>query len=374
MFYGENIGEEKKDCEYKVFTFNPLVISSEDALIYLENRKFVFDDSVIDTLKKYIQIYLPKYICSYYHPKSELSKGYFYIGISDDGTVSGIPFMGSINTDFINLSIDKIFSKFLKFPDKITKDDIRASIKCEFIDVSVRPNNKNSLTHLKSSNDLKESLSVSSAYSYFMIEQEKIKSDYIKYHKKKSMWTKMYDPDILKLCDMINDVKTREIIWNYTKEKTNYSKKYFRNKYSCLESYCDVENYWDLMTKIKSGYKFNPLEPGQIVNIKDDNINIYNWITRWKDSKINMLKLAKPKIPKKTLDPEYPIFLLSQATKMMNEWIENNPRLNLYVLKITFDIRSSCEIQYKDLSKNWKNSYRTVVDGEPISLTYKVYE
>ena len=182
----------------------------------------------------------------------------------------------------------------------------------------------------------------------------------------------MSEPNIPKLYDMINDDETRVIIWTFIKEKTAWSKKSFVSKYSCLEPYCDVPNYWDLVGKIKSRYKFKPLEPGEIANIKDDSLNIYNWVTKWKDSKINMLKLAKPKLPKKTLDPEYPIFLLSQSTKMMDSWIKNNPGLNLYVLKITFDTKTKCEIQYKDSGKTWKQSYRTIIDGEPMSLTYKI--
>jgi hypothetical protein len=357
MFYGENIGEEKKDCEYKVFTFNPLKISCDDALIYLANAKFVFNDSVVDTIKNYLQTYLPKYICSYYHPNSEISLGYFYIGVSDDGTVSGIPYVGQLNLDFINCQIDEVFSKLLKFTDIDAKKKVRNNIKCNIINVKINAEcfpQKNSI------------------YSIFTEEQEKIKSDYIKYNKKKLAWIKMYDPNILKLCDMINDNKTRNDIWTYTKEKTNYLKKNFKNKYSYLEPYCDVPNYWDLIARIRTGYNFIPLEPGQIVNIKDNPLNIYNWVTRWKDSKINMLKLAKPRLPKKTLDPEYPIFLLSQATKMMPEWIKNNPELNLYVLKITFNTKTSCEIEYKDLGKNWKKSYRTIIDGEPMCLTYKI--
>ena len=70
----------------------------------------------------------------------------------------------------------------------------------------------------------------------------------------------MFNPNILKLCDMINDESTREIIWSYIKEKSNYSMGTFKNINSHLSIYCDVDDYWTLMTKIKCGYKFEPLE------------------------------------------------------------------------------------------------------------------
>ena len=63
MNYMENIGFEQKEKEYKVFTFNPLKISPEDAIKYLSNSKFVFNNSVIETIKNFIDIYLAKYIC-----------------------------------------------------------------------------------------------------------------------------------------------------------------------------------------------------------------------------------------------------------------------------------------------------------------------
>lgn len=357
MFYNQNIGVEKKDCEYKVFNFNPLKISSEDAIEYLENKKFIFNSSVIATLSNYFEIYLPKYICSYFHPQSELNKGYLYMGISDDGSVSGIPFIGKIPLDFIYHQIDKIFLKFLRFSDPKTKLMVRNSISYEIIKVNT--------------NNLK--CTSQPTYNIYIKEQEKIKLQFSKYNKKKQMWDKMFNPNILKLCDMINDESTREIIWSYIKEKSNYSMGTFKNINSHLSIYCDVDDYWTLMTKIKCGHKFEPLEPGKISNVKHDKLNVYNWITEWKDSKNCMLKLAKPKIPKKYIDPQYPIFLLSRSTKMMPEWIENNKNLNLFVLKISFDIKYHCVIEYKCFENNWKKSYRTMKkDGEPMSLSFNM--
>ena len=180
----------------------------------------------------------------------------------------------------------------------------------------------------------------------------------------------MFDTDILKLCDMINDKDTRKNIWSYMKEKSNYSKKYFKNKYSHLEKYCDVDNYWSLMSKINSNHRFNPLKPKEILKIKNDPLNIYHWITMWKDSKMSTLKLIKPKSPKKNVDANYPIFLLSQSTKMIPYWISNNPDLNLFVIKITIDTKNKYVIEYKDIEKKWKKSYRTIEYGEPMSLTF----
>ena len=170
---------------------------------------------------------------------------------------------------------------------------------------------------------------------------------------------------------MINDPGTRKIIWDYAKEKANGSKKCFLNKYSHLEKYCDVDNYWTLMAKVKSGYEFKPLALGTIVNVVQDQLNVYYWTTKWKDSKMDTLKQIKPKLPKKSIDSNYPIFLLSQSTKMIPQWINSNPKLNLYVIKITINIKKQHIIEYKDIGNKWKRSYRTIKNGNPMSLTFK---
>ena len=360
MRYMDNIGLEEKDNEYKVFMFNPLKISQKDALKYLENLKFVFNKSVIETIKNYIEIYLPKYICSYINPRSNLDKGCIYFGISDDGDITGIPYQGlSIPSDIIYTQINNIFSKFLRFPNEYIKTDIKSFISVEIIPVDKFP-------ILIDKDNYKTNI----IYENYISELNKIKQDNILYEKKKNIWNKMFDTDILKLCDMINDKDTRKIIWSYMKKKSNYSKKYFNNKYSHLEKYCDVDNYWNLMSKINSNHKFNPLKPKEILNIKNDPLNIYYWITMWKDSKISTLKLIKPKSQKKTIDANYPIFLLSQSTKMIPYWISNNPDLNLFVIKITINIQNKYVIEYKDIEKKWKKSYRTIEYGEPMSLTF----
>lgn len=359
MKYLENIGTEQKDVEYKVFMFNPLQISIDDALIYLENLEFVFNKSVILTIKNYLNIYLPKYICSYINPISNLAKGYIYIGVNDNGIVSGIPFLGFISKKFISHQIDKIFNKSLKFQNNNIKKKVRTFLSVEIISVDKNIN--------MNIDDYEKNL----IHRNYLLESEKIKFEHNIYKKKKKIWNDLFDTNLLKLSDIINDPDTRKIIWSYIKVKSNYSKKYFHNKYSHLEKYCDVDNYWNLMAKINSQYKFEQLKPGEIIDVKDDYLNIYHWITLWKDSKISTLKYIKPKMPKKNIDNNYPIFLLSRSTKMIPYWLKKNSSLNLFVIKISFDIKNQYTIEYKDIENKWKKSYRTIKDGEPVSLTFE---
>lgn len=361
MIYKENIGLERLDCEYKVFNFNPLKISTENSKIYLSNGIFCFNDSVEETISNYMEIYLGKYLCSFFNPTSSIQNANLYFGIDDDGKVIGIPYIGMISPNFINLLIDKIFSTNVKFPSEDIKNKIRKCINIQIIDVDKSKIISNIIPNKKT------------LYSKYMDELNKIKFANKLYRKKRYIWNKMCDLDNLKLCEMINDLETRKYIWKYIKIKSNYSISKFKNKYSHLEKYCDVDDYWTLMSKVKSNKTFMPLKQGEMSKICDDNLDIYKWITIWKKSKFLMLKKVKPKKPTKKIDSYYPIFLLSLVPKMIPEWIKKNELVNLFVIKISFDTNKNWEVlEYKDIDNQWKYSYRTIVNNEPVSLSYAV--
>jgi hypothetical protein len=359
MIYKENIGLERIDCEYKVFNFNPLKISIEDSKKYLSNGIFCFNNSVDDTIRNYLEIYLPKYLSSFFNPLSTLKEGYLYFGIDNNGKVIGIPYIGVISKNLINNKIDEIFTNRIKFPNETIKNKVRKCIDIEIIKIDKSKINYNLLTNKKTS------------YLRYVDELNKIKLKNKIYKKKRDMWNKMVDLDNLKLCEMINDLETRKYIWKYIKIKSKYLISGFINKYSHLEKYCDVENYWSLMSNIKSNKFYEPLKQGGMLEITDNNLDIYKWTASWKDSKFSMLKKAKPKKPTKKIDSYYPIFLLSQVSKMIPEWIKKNDNLDLYVIKIIFNTNQNwLALEYKDIENNWKYSYRTILNNEPVSLSY----
>lgn len=363
MDWKDYIGMEQIDCEYKIFNFNPLKLSIEDGAKYLLSGLFCFNNSVDETLCNYILIYLPKYICSFFNPISMLKQSELYFGINDDGKVIGIPYIGKIQENFINHLIDKIFSSHIKFPSTQIKNKIRHSVKVEIIPVS----KTKIITNCTNPNHSK------SVYSKYVCELNEIKKQNRIYRKNRDGWNKMCDLDDLKLYDMINNLDTRKYIWKYTKEKTNYMKKKFVNKYSHLSPYCDVYSYWDLMADVKSNKEFVPMKPGSMPTVYENNLDIYKWIAVWKNSKFSMLKLAKPKKPTKKIDSYYPIFLLSKVHKMIPEWVKKNPELNLYVIKFTFNTDSNWQnLEYVDNTGQWKTSYRTIVDNIPMSPSFNV--
>ena len=362
MNWKDDIGMERIDCEYKVFNFNPLKLSIEDGTKYLSSGIFSFNDSVDDTLCNYIQIYLPKYICSFFNPNSMLKQSELYFGINDYGKVIGIPYIGIIQENFINHLIDKVFSSHIKFSSTQIKNKVRHAVKVEIIPVSKTKIFTNQIN-----------LNNKSQYLKYIIDLDMIKKHNRIYRKNRDGWNKMCDLDNIKLCNMINDLDTRKYIWKYVKAKTNYVKKKFTNKYSHLSPYCDVYSYWDLMADVKSNKEFAPMKIGSMTTVYKNNLDIYKWIAVWKDSKFSMLKLAKPKKPVKKIDSYYPIFLLSKVHKMIPEWVKKNSELNLYIIKFTFNIDGNWEnLEFIDNTGQWKTSYRTIVDGNPMSPTFNI--
>ena len=101
MEYGNNIGKETVRCEYKELTWNHggLEIDNELAEKLVNTSEWCFNDMILESINKYIKIYIPKYTSAFLNEESMTDKGEFYIGISDNGIVQGIPFQGDLNFD-----------------------------------------------------------------------------------------------------------------------------------------------------------------------------------------------------------------------------------------------------------------------------------
>jgi hypothetical protein len=357
MFYNEDFGCETIDKEYKLFTLNPIHVSTEDSLELLQNGKWCFNKSVIESIKNYIQMFLPKYISSYTHPLSKVSQGSLYIGIQDDGIIYGIPYKGILQQKFIEKEIDKTFQTSLKFECCRIKNMYRKGIKVEIIEID-----KTMIT----TTDLSKNI----VFNEYLYQINKIQELHDNYIKKKRIWEKIYDAPVLKLHEIINKSENRYYIIKYLQEKTLGIPNCFKNKYASVEAYCDIPNFKDTMVNLKLGYKYNPLTQEEIQQLKLNKSSIFYWTTMWKDSKNLMLRHIKPKPPSKNIDTNYPSFLLSQVPKMIPLWIKNNSKLNLFVIKISIcgNIEKKC-IKYKCGNK-WLKCYRAYRKGCPISLPY----
>lgn len=396
--YNDDLGLETITNEYKLFTFNPILVDPSNSLELLKTKKWVFNTSTIESVKNYLKLYLPKYISAYTHPVTQISHGNLYIGIDDDGIVYGVPYLGKFPIKVVQKEITHIFDKMVRIKDYsysnsqnylINLDsDLNSNFNEIFDDIfdetfDYSNNSQNVELNLKLIKEYKEQTKIQilkvkkqnwnkpiiSTYDQYIGKLEELEKTYGKYQKKKMIWKKLILSHTNKLHDMLNDLNMRSNIIDFIKEKSNYSKKMFKNKYSDLNYLIDIPDYYNLLSELRSGYKYSSMKYKNTEEFKNNPTNIYYWVTRWKDSITSTLKQVKPKTPKYYSNKNYPMFLLSQVHQMIPEWCESNPNLELYLIKIKIpgNIDKTKVIEYYDGS-NWIENYRKINSGSPTSV------
>lgn len=387
--YNEELGLETLSDEYKLFTFNPILIDPDESLELLKNQKWVFNESTIQSVKTYLRLYLPKYISSYTHPVTKIQFGNLYIGVDDDGIIYGIPFQGKFPINIIEKEISDIFDSMVRIKNytftnptcPLALSSSLDNFDCvDIFDEPIEPkisqedlkiiNKYKKLTGIKILNIKKKNFTNNiSTYEQYIQKLEQLEKSNNKYMKKKEIWKNLIINYTNKLHDMLNDLDMREDIIQYIKEKSNYSKKIFKNKYSDLYYLCDIPDYYNLISELRTGHKYSSMKDKSSDEYRSNSTNIFYWVTRWKDSKTTTLKYIKPKTPKYYSNKNYPMFLLSQVHQMIPEWCNSNTDLNLYLIKIKIpgNIDKSKVIEYFD-GTNWIENYRKINLGSPTSV------
>lgn len=111
LYVGQIIGNETLTTEFKEFRFRDLNISTKDATNIIINEQWhLVATYTMGNLKKYFDKYILKYLTCF--GNSEIDFGEFYIGISDNGEVIGIPIE---SRDHIPIIRDMIYDKIKIF-------------------------------------------------------------------------------------------------------------------------------------------------------------------------------------------------------------------------------------------------------------------
>ncbi len=382
--YNEELGYETLSDEYKLFTFNPILIDPDESLELLRTQKWVFNESTIQSVRTYLKLYLPKYISSYTHPLTCVTNGNLFIGVDDDGLIYGVPYQGVFPIKIIKEEIDNIFKRLIRIKDFPTINYYNIFDNFEYISTDSEKNDsedevkknrvltkyKNAIQikifNVKKNINLNSEISI---YENYIKKLGELEKQYLKYSNKKLVWKKLITEHTLKLHEMLNNNEMRENIITFIKEKSNYSKKSFRNKYSDLYYLCEVRDYYNFISELRSDFQYTSMKNKISSEYKYDLTNVFYWVTRWKDSKTSTLKFIKPKTPKNYSNKNYPMFLLSQVHQMIPEWINTNTDLNLNLIKIKIpgNLDKSKVIEYFD-GINWIENYRKVNTEGPTSV------
>ena len=119
MILGDYIGfDESKLIEFKEFILKidpTSFFENEDIKNMVCTGKVLpnFNDIIMHNLIHYFKFYLPKYISAFGNMRDSSESGNIYIGINDFGEITGIPFIGNLEMDFIN-DIKETLKIFIK--------------------------------------------------------------------------------------------------------------------------------------------------------------------------------------------------------------------------------------------------------------------
>lgn len=366
------IGNETSNREYKIcsLTLND-TFSSDKAVECLKSGKWIFNDIIKESLSMYMRKYLAKYVASFSSVMTvkEGDVASLYIGVDDDGYVSGIPYEGILDITFLKEIIDDIFNSTLVFKDNTVKERIREKLNIELIHV------KYNKTEISVGEDL---------YDLFLTETKKRSEAIGNYKRISAFWSNITNSQNRKLSEMLNEE-------NHKYRSTRYyddflPKKKYHHVYSHLYGLCDVPNYHDMMADLRianfqaidkqeiNTYKsivecqFPPVVPSYNFN----RVYILNNFAKYKDYNIAVYSSFKQKRPPKNkVNNNFSKFLLSQVHRMMNKWIVNND-LNIYVLRIDIPLAVTEKGDVKcfnEKKRKFETCYRGNDKNGPTTIT-----
>ena len=339
--YNDNIGLETENIEFKVFNFysGGLLLSNDDAITLIQNKKWIFNESIINNIKSMISLYLPKYTCAFLSTNMK-SDAKLYFGIDDIGNIIGIPYQGEIN-----------ISELKDHMKTVLNDNIKTSLNLdELVDIEViKVDNNLKNEKIKSFHpDLQDYFKYNDTYNI-------LKN---KYRRKRQVWENLSIRYNNKICELVNNPDMRYELIKFIE-------------------YHDFNNC--VIKLLKSNWKLKPFSFEDISNNKNDKHSIFYWVTHWKDTMLAFIKTIKPKFNYKFPTNIFPSTIIMLIKPMLAYWFKSNPNMNLYLLKFTFKLSKRLKdivpcphnklvLQYKNIFNEWTSCIRTIYNNVPCCM------
>jgi hypothetical protein len=342
--YLDNIGKETLKLEYKIFSMPFQFISDTNENL----EKFIIDGEwkpnfnfmINLSVMKYIDTYLPRYICAFLDQHSHTNEGELLFGVDDNGTIHGIPYKGDITNDISCEKIKKYISNSFLFQE----DEKKSEKYLDYLDIE----------WVKIDFERKD-------ISYEIIDQkfeqyQNLKKDVNRRIQKRvrsyQRWKRYHTHYSQKLVDLYNHPSSRKKFEDYVKRNAP------------RQVYLELINGFEIQQK-----RFN-----EIQDYRKSQDNIYYWLCEWKDKKIRNILKNKPKpVDLQFLNRPYrygPIHMFSNFSEMNPKWISRNDNVNLYVLRFSFK-RPVDGLSISYLSSNKKERYYRVLQNEnPCCIPY----
>lgn len=289
-----------------------------------------FNELIIKNIKRYIYMYVPKYMSAFHNCNEKNSDYHLFIGINDHSEITGIPFKGNLRmyTMYFKTCIDKAIKKCI--PN-------RCCMSCDFtilkngIDVDILNDNINEVLLI---NETK---------------QKQYKDAYAVYTEAKKKW--INDILIYKGCleNLINNVTIKLDFVKFLESK-------------------------NLLTSFPEVFKKKHVIPSKHVkNIKNNPTNLVHWLIKFKDEKVTLLQTQKP------IEPILPkcinVYnsLLTQLSPLRKRLVDKGA--SYYTIMVTFVCSDNCseEVWYKDKRTNDCRALKRVIgqSGTPECIDIK---
>jgi len=332
---GDNIGfGESKTSEFKEFSLKLDPISfctTEEICDLIKTGRLVenFNDIIISNIDYYLKFYVPKYISAFGNMKGEELIANLYIGINDFGEITGIPFRGILEVDYLN----EIKDSLKLFLSAKNLEEIFAKIQFEVIKL----NHDSSMLSDDVSPILEEHIEKYNAY----------KIAYSKYVHDYKEWIKQINRYSIKISVYFSNPDYRKEVASYIRLNTTNS------------------DYLKMADLLETDHEFETIPNYEIMEKKVDQSSIYHWITSYKDSTLDQIKTKRPIRPisyNSDLD-NISETQFSILTNLRKKFIDNNPDLNYYLIKIKIPTNNSNIISFSNLNSKWYTRTRELIDG-----------
>lgn len=349
------------------------IIRTKDMKLYLEKSKKI--------LGSYIKKYITKY-CATFSNTRDLDSANFYMGVSDDSQLSGIPMYKNMKEDIkekIIYEIKKLvgyqkdFNKELyteEYIESYVKDIIK-NVEIEIIEL------KSDETYLP--DELPEILTkYKKDYKEYLMKK-------LEYKKKRKDWIQTVEWHRRSVNKMIKDKKVRIKMQQFVREYNvkKYKQIYFANiidkrdeltekDYSIyLHKYMKITSKFDeikenIITILENDSEyFNEIKTSEILENRCNPENITYWITQFRDNNVDKLMKIKPR-KKIFIEPMSPYLkVIKNFTLFTRETIKEGMKyciikikfpgknkLKKYLDLIHYDVRGNIRLTKRELDDN----------------------
>jgi len=321
--------EETLEIEYKEFCLKKSVhvIYSEFILKEIIETSFIpksLYNLFEENLKIYFYHYLPKYITMFSNTMN-LNYGKLYFGISDNGEITGIPFLkGKMGYPLLENWIQDIFKKFIFFYMKPKKMDqhnknydkkIYYNLSDEILTIYLKE--FKIIIHPLETNYLiknKEEFEFPLEHYLKCIDQERKQITFFKnqYTLTKKEWIKKIEHYKRKIVILVNDFSVRNDMYHWA-----------------IKNGCNSKDVFDFLLSKKL---INDLTTEQIIQNKNNPNSYIYWILEYRDSKINEIIEQKPTFNYYHYKYHY-YSILNKLKDFRYTWNIHNKNLKYYIIE-----------------------------------------